>query len=320
MNTNVRKISKYSTFEKKKFPFVYLLMAFPVLQFVIFWVYLNSSSLVLSFIDGEGRPTLENFKMIMYGFKDNLYGYNLFEALRRSLTLWGLDFFILFPIGVLTTYILYRRIAGHYLFRVCYIIPSLMGAVIWTKIMRYMSQPVSNGGVFIQFLQALGVKLPINAVRQGLLGSEETAFPTLITIKIVMGLVGNNAVLTGAFSRIPEEFYEASYLDGADFWTVFFKIAVPCVWSTIATLMTFSLCSIMTADYAVFLYSNETGKPGMSTIGFLLYKITYDISQGGGNPYYGYPAALGMTLTLITLPIVLGGRRIIEKVFSDVEV
>ena len=321
MAEETKQVSQYSAFEKKKFPFIYALIAFPVLQFLVFWVYVNFSSITLAFRDGEGMFTLENFEMVfraMGSAQDYNLGLNLWDALKRSLFLWGLDFIILFPIGVTTTYILYRKLWGHYIFRICYIIPSLMGAVMWSQLICYLAQ---WDGALTQFVGLLGIELPEMALRNGLFGASETAFPTIVSIKIVMGLVGNNAVLTGAFSRVPDELYESAELDGADFWTTFIQIAVPCVWSTIATLLTFSLCSVFTADYNVFLFTGGNGNNDTATVGFMLYKITLNISQtSSGTPYYGYPAALGVFLTCITLPVVLIGRYLIEKIFEDVEI
>lgn len=316
-----KKVRKYSGFERRKFPFIYAFIAFPVIQFLVFWVYVNFSSITLAFRDGSGVFTLENFRMVfraLQGAQSYNLGLNLFDAIKRSLFLWGLDFVILFPIGVTTTYILYRKIPGHYVFRICYIIPSLMGAVMWTQLICYL---VQYDGAITQLAILLKIDLPEMALRNGLFGSEETAFPTIVSIKIVMGLVGNNAVLTGAFSRVPDEIYESADLDGAGFWTTYANVAVPCVWSTIATLMTFSLCSFVTADYNIFLFTGGNGNNNTATIGFVLYKITLNISQSSsGTPYYGYPAALGVFLTVITLPVVLIGRKIIERIYADVEV
>ena len=310
----------YSKFERKKFPFVYLLIAFPVLQFCVFWLGVNLSSICYAFESPWGTFTLDNFRDVFKAFSSvGPYNIHLGEALGRSFTLWVISNLITFPISIVTTYILYRKIWGHYFFRICYIIPGLMGSVIWVMIIRYMMQ--YNGPITL-FVESLGIDLPIAALRNGLLGSEATAFISLILLNFFMGFVGNNVVLTGAFSRVPEELYESAELDGAGFWTVCFKIAIPCVWSTITMMMTFSLCSIFTADMNVFLYTDGTGEPGLSTIGFTLYKITYEISVNGSPDVsaYGYPAALGLVLTIMTLPIVLFGRRFLEKLSDSVEV
>ena len=315
------KIGAYSAFQKRKFKFVYLFIAFPVIQFLIFWVYVNSSSIVIAFKDGDGAFTSENFRMVLRALT-SVQGYNLninlFDAIKRSWTIWGLSFFVLFPIGVATTYVLCRRIYGHYVLRICYIIPELMGAVMWTQLICYL---VQFDGPITELIRKLGISLPLGSERNGLFGSEETAFPTIIGIQILMGLVGNNAVLTGAFARIPDELYESADLDGAGFWTVFFKIAAPCIGSTISTLLVFSLCSFMTADYNVFLFTKGNGNNETATVGYLLYKITLNISQNAaGKPYYGYPAALGVALTLVSAPVVLIGKRIIEHKFEGTEI
>lgn len=309
---------RYSKFQRMSFPFIYLMILLPVVQFAIFWVGVNASSIKLAFQDGFGEFTFNNFDRVFQAFSGKSSDYDLGASLGRSFTIWVISTFVCFPIGLVTTYILYRKIFGHYVFRVCYIIPSLMGAIMWVSLMQYMMQ---YDGFVVETLVKWGVDIPENARRNGLLGAEETAFPSLLIIHLLMGMAGNNAVLTGAFSRIPEELYESAELDGAGFWTVCFQIAIPCIWSTITTLLVFGLCGIFTGDINVFLYSNGTGEPGMSTIGFVLYKMTYDISLAGGSTVdYGYPAAVGVVLTLVTLPIVLVGRWGLEKIQDAVEV
>lgn len=313
-----KKISKYSKLEKRSFPFVYLFIAFPVLQFLIFWVYVNFSSIMIAFRDPLGNFTLANFKTVYNAFTTmDSYGFNLSASMGRSFAIWITTYGLCFPISIVTTYILFRRIIGHYVFRICYIIPSLMGAVIWTTLISYF---VAYDGIFVKIIKDMGITLPPLVTSNGLFGDPSTAFPTILAITFITNLVGNNVVLTGAFSRIPDEIFESAKLDGAGFWVECTQIAIPCVWSTIATLLTFALCSILTADNNIFLYSGGTGEPEMSTIGFQLYYLTYMISQNGENQYlYGYPAALGLVLTLFTLPLVLIGRKLLDKVQENVE-
>jgi ABC-type sugar transport system permease subunit len=113
--------------------------------------------------------------------------------------------------------------------------------------------------------------------------------------------------------------FESAQLDGADFGTELFKIAIPCISPTICTLLTFSLCSIFTCDYNVWLFTNGSGAYETSTIGFELFNLTYMLSNEGYSDY-GYPAALGVTLTIMTMPVVLIGKYVLEKVFTNVEV
>lgn len=308
------KIKKnYSRLERRDFLFAYLIILIPVAQFLIFWVYVNASSIAFAFQDGMGEFTWMNFKTVRQGFTDDGI---LWNSLVRSFTLWIVGEGIIFPITLITTYVLTRKIAGHYIFRVIYYIPSLMGTIIWTLLIKDMT---TRSGPILELLDFLGVNLPTRAERQGLLRYKDTAFITLLTVRSIMGIVGNNAVLTGAYTRVPNELFESAELDGAGFFTQMFKIAIPCIWATVCTLLTFALCSIFTCDYNVWLFMGENGGYDTETIGFQIFNLTYQISKNGSTDY-GYPAALGVVLTLFTLPVVLIGKWGLEKMSENVEV
>ena len=308
----------YSRLERKDFLFAYLLVLFPVSQFLIFWVFVNASSIALAFQNGAGEFTLLNFKTVYTAFVDkDILGINLGKSLGRSFLLWVIGEGFIFPMTLITTYVLTRKIVGHYIFRIIYIIPSLMGAIIWTLLIKEM---VGYSGPITKSLLALGADLPFGAQKNGLLRHEDTAFLTLVIIRSIMGIVGNNAVLTGAYTRVPAELFESAELDGAGFFVQMFRIAIPCIWSTICTLLTFALCSVFTCDYNVWLFTDGTGGYETSTIGFQLFNLTYRLSTGTGSTGYGYPAALGFTLTIFTLPVVLLGKYLLEKASENVEV
>ncbi len=319
----VRRLSNYlknhySRLERRDFFFAYMMVLFPVAQFALFWVYVNASSIALAFQDSNGGFTLDNFKLVYQGFTSTYLGVDLAKSLLRSFILWIIGEGIIFPITLITTYVLTRKIFGHYVFRICYIIPSLMGSIIWTLLIREM---IGNDGPIVPMLETMGFDLPFHVKHSGLLKHPDTAFPTLVVIRSIMGIVGNNAVLAGAYTRVPDELFESADLDGAGFWTEMFQIAIPCIWSTICTLLTFALCSIFTCDYNVWLFTGGKGNYETSTIGFVLFDLVYKLtSAGGGSNSYGYPAALGVTLTVFTLPIVLGGKRLLEKMSENVEV
>lgn len=308
------KIKKnYSRLERRDFLFAYLIVLIPVAQFLIFWVYVNASSIAFAFQDGMGEFTWMNFETVRQGFTNDGI---LWNSLVRSFTLWIVGEGIIFPITLITTYVLTRKIAGHYIFRVIYYIPSLMGTIIWTLLIKDMT---TRSGPILELLDFLGVNLPTRAERQGLLRYKDTAFITLLTVRSIMGIVGNNAVLTGAYTRVPNELFESAELDGAGFFTQMFKIAIPCIWATVCTLLTFALCSIFTCDYNVWLFMGENGGYDTETIGFQIFNLTYQISKNGSTDY-GYPAALGVVLTLFTLPVVLIGKWGLEKMSENVEV
>ncbi len=276
----------------------------------------NVSSILLAFQDGAEGWTFDNFSNVFKALTDkDMFGFNLSEMILRSFLLWCMSNLICFPISIITTYVLFKKIKGHYVFRLLFLIPSLVGGVVWVTLIRYL---VAYDGPVMVLLGKL-FSFPELAERNGLFGDVATAFPTVLAVTFLTHIVGSNAVLTGAFSRIPAEIFESSRLDGTSFWREFISISVPCIWPTIATLLTFAFCSVLIADNNVYLYSLGTGEPGMATVGFYFTYMTQRISASGGRLAYNYPAAVGLFLTILSVPIALGARKALEKAVEPVE-
>lgn len=309
---------RYSKREKKNFPFIYLLIAFPVLQFAVFWGYVNIDSILLAFQDWNGNWTFENYGTVIEAFiTEDSYGYNLFATVGRSFLLWLVRNALVFPISIVTTYVLYKRVFLHYAFRTIFIVPALVGSVVWVLLIRYL---VAFDGPVLALADTFGIEIPPLVKRNGLLGSPNTAYPTLLAVTFVTGIVGGSPILTGAFSRISDEIFDSCKIDGFSFWKEFWYISLPLIWPTIATLLTFAFCSVLTDDCNVFLYSQGTGEPEMSTTGFYLYYMVFRISNSPmGERAYNYPAAVGLFLTAITVPVALTVRKILDKVSEGAE-
>lgn len=311
-----KKINKYSSFERKKFPFVYLLIAFPVIQMAVFWFYVNLSSIGLAFKDSSGHIGFNAFKevfAVLGGRKS--FGFSVPSMLGKSVFIWVSNNIVLNVIGIFSTFILTKHMIGSKFFRVCYMLPGLLGAVVFVSIMQEL---YADDGVFVAFIQKLNIKVPFSIIREGFLGSEKTAFTTLMVEMYIWNLASGGLILSGAYMRIPQEIFESASLDGCGFFREAFSIAVPCVWPTLSTMMIFSLCSFFTADYTMYLYSNGTGARGMNSIGFYMYYLQLQIKDGN-TELYSYASAFGLTLSLMTLPIVFFGRKVLSKFIETVE-
>ena len=176
----------------------------------------------------------------------------------------------------------------------------------------------ADDGVLVALVQKFNIKVPFSIIREGFLGSEKTAFPTVMVQMYIWGLAGGGLILSGAYMRIPQEIFESASIDGCGFFREAFSIAIPCVWPTISTMTTFSLCSFFTADFSMYLYSNGTGQMGLNSIGFYTYHMRVEISKGATN-LYSYASAFGIVMMLMTLPVVYLGRWILAKVNEPVE-
>lgn len=310
---------KYSVDDVRKFPFVYLIIALPVIQIAIFFFYVKFSALAMSFQDEYGNWSLVSFERVFKAFKtgsDHL-SYNPWQMIGNSLQIWVIQHVIGFAVSILTSYILTRHMIGSKFFRLVFYVQAIVGAVVFSSIMKEMYM---RGGVIFTLLKDLGVELPAQALKNGLLGADETAFTTLSWQIFAFTIAGGNMIVASAYMKIPKEIFESCELEGCGFFRETFQVAVPCVWPTLSTIIIFSLCSILTADYSMYLYSDGSGKKGMVSVGFYFYRQQVAMSTATDPRYlYGYASAFGMLMTIITIPIVLITKKVLAKLQENVE-
>ena len=315
------KIFKYSKRDKKSFPFVYLMLLLPVLHILSFYFYVNFSSFAMAFQDVDGDWSLQSLERVIQGFVENVdKSGSVFkprEMLFKSMFLWFILNVVCWVFGTFSVFILTKHMFCGKVNRVIYFIPGIVGAVVFSQVMREL---YSVNGPLIQILRTLEVELDPFAFKNGLLGAEQTAYATMVIQAFIFAITGSNMVVAGAFMRIPNEIFESAQLEGCGILREAFQIAIPCAWPTISTLIVFSLCTFYTCDYNFYLYSAGTGAYGLTSVNFYLYQFQVRISTMTDTKYlHGYVSAFGMVITLMTIPVVLLGRWILGKINADVD-
>lgn len=109
--------------------FAYLVLALPILHFFIFYVYVNFDGVALAFKDvSTGALTFGNFR---YVFKELVSGGSeMFTAIKNTFAFWMLGW-ILMPINILVSFLLYKKLPGYKFFQVVFFLPSIIGGVVW---------------------------------------------------------------------------------------------------------------------------------------------------------------------------------------------
>jgi multiple sugar transport system permease protein/N-acetylglucosamine transport system permease protein len=301
--------SKYSKRDRRRFPFVAAMLAFPILQFLVFYVYLNMNTFVLAFTDTSGNFTMANFAEVWKEW-NNPSLLNLKDSLVRSMITWGLDVFIVFPITVVFTYALFKKVKGEMVFRVIFFLPGILGSVVTATLFRYLLD-----GPLSDIFYKLGW-VSEEVYQMGFFYGE-ASFTTVLVYGIWLGLCGNIVVFTGAMSRIPTDVLEYAKIDGVGFFREFRSIVLPLIWPTLSTSLIYKLATVFSADYGTYLLTG-LGNKGATTMGYYLFNILYNLVQSGDTSKAHYPAAVGVVITLITLPFVMIVRHILDKHTEDI--
>jgi len=179
-----------------------LLLAFVVAPvFLTAWISLNEWSMYTP-LSGMTFVGLENFA--------SLFGDRVFNAaLRNTLAYAGLCLVLILPLSFLLGQFLYRgltrgRAALRSVLFVPYMIPTIAVAIIW----GYLYSPLY--GPLNQVLGAFGVP------RQAWLGSVDTALPSLVIFNVWQTLGYYTVLVIAGLTQIPDVYYEAAVIDGAN--------------------------------------------------------------------------------------------------------
>lgn len=299
--------------KRKKMPasrvaFILLCVTIPVIQWLIFYVYANISSIVMAFQGDHGEFTFANFERFFREMSKPTS--QLREAFRNTFLTFGIVV-ISFPFQVLVGYFIYKKIPFYGFYRTVFFLPGIIFSVAWSLI----------------FLTVIGVEGPIakfvgeifnlDYVPELLIDSRFANAVILINM-VWLAFPGDLVIWGGTFARIPNELMDAAKIDGTTWWQEFTKVVVPMVWPTVGLKMVLMTCGVFSASGAVFLLTK--GNYGTMTLSCWMY---LQLLNSSGNQYtsnvYNYMSAVGLVLTVASVIIAVIVRRNANKIFEEVE-
>lgn len=293
---------------KTRVLFILSCVVLPVLNFLVFYVYVNLSSFTMAFTDRNGAFSLDNFVRLYEEITQPDSPLQI--ALKNTLLTFGITV-IMFPFQVLVSYFIYKKIPLAGAYRFLFFIPTVIFSVAISTIFTRMMAP--NGAVAELVQKMAGLDYPPELLA-------DSAYANIVVIAHMVWLTfpGDLIIWGGTFARIPQDVLEAGKIDGTNWWTEFTRITVPMVWPTVSLQMVLKFCGIFGASGAVFLLTK--GEYGTMTLASWMYLQLYNQS---GNVFtsnvYNYLSAVGLITTVIAVAISLVVRKITDKFFNDVE-
>ena len=288
--------------------FIVCMLAYPVLQFLIFWVYVNFNSILMAFQNESGAFDLTYMKE----FFRILFSSNPNELVRPSIinSIWFflVGDFIGLPISLIYSYFMYKRVPGSKIFRVIFFLPSIISSVVLTSIYGYMLSADPSTGVINNIIVNVfgGETIPF-------LESEKYVLGSILFYGLWFGMGMNILLISGAIARIPEDIFEYSRLEGVGFFREFIAIVIPLIFDTISSIFIMGAVGMFTQVGNILLLSPQTYMHKTSTIGYYIYYLVQE------NMAYNQAAAAGLIFTCIGVPIIMGIRAIMNKICAGIE-
>lgn len=274
----------------------YLMIALPLIGFMVFTVYPYIWTAMKSWYYYTGNPNVthftgwENFKMV---FTDKTYWNSWLTTFK--LTLYKLP--IELPMAMLLALILNKGLRASGFFRSVFFMPSVISVAILGLI-------VTNMFDYFGFINAWLVKLGIISEEIDWMGSTFSSLTALMIGSLWSSFGINVMYFTAALSNIDEELYESAYIDGAGRGTVFFRITLPLMAPVMQTIILLAVNGTLHCNEYILVTTN--GAPGGTThtvMSYISKTFLPGFAEGSVNLGYGSAMSLVTSVFMCTFAI-----------------
>lgn len=294
------KNKKISKSKRNDLIFYSLLVAWPVLQFCVFYIGVNGNSILLAFKDVNGGFTFNNF-----GFFFNNVSTEFFQAIKTSLLFYVITTVITVPAGLLFSYYIFKKMAGSKFFRLMLFLPSILSSivlvVIYAGFLTHAAPDMLKNIFGIELTKALINRTDISSY-----------IPVMI-FNIWMSFGITTLLYSNKMSEISPEMIEAGQLDGASARQEFFHIVLPFAFPTISVFLVTGIATIFTNQYNLFSFFGGALPFDAGSMGYYIYMNVQRVTGDWGNITFNRFSALGVMCTAVVVPITLTIKWALEK-------
>ncbi len=289
---------------KAEWIFIGVMAAPAILHLLIFWLGCQIETIRLAFTDNvTGEVNLKNFEWAFEGLFAGAAVSDLSLAFKNTLIFFVVGC-VLVPVSMFFAYLIYRRTIGSAFMRLALYLPGavsgIMMALLYAKLLE------STGPLMTTIQKAAGLE-------SGYMMQIENGVLYIIIFDVLIGVGANLVLWLGGMSRIPYDLIEYGKLEGVGPFREFVSVILPLIWPTFVTMISLQIIGIFGATGSVLILTN--GQYGTYTLAFWMYKMV----QEGLTSEYNHVAALGLIFTIVTIPLVVICRKIMNRFGEEVE-
>ena len=193
-------------------------------------------------------------------------------------------------LGTLLAVFVNSKLRGVKIFRTIYFSPQVVTmtvvAVVWSFIFSS-----SESGLMNSVLQLFGLE------PQRWLQDTQWAMFCIAVMYIWQSLGLQMLIVLGGLQYIPEELYEAAYLDGCNTFQKFWRITVPMLKNTLVYVLISTTINTLKLFTQVYVLTNGGPQNATTSVVYLLYK------SGFINQQVGYSSAIAVVFFIIVFVI-----------------
>lgn len=291
-----------STKRRKELIFFICLVAYPMLQFLVFYVGVNINSVLLAFqkfdLDTSTFEFLtgnELFKNFSDFIEDMVGDTTMIIATKNSIKLYLVGLVIGLPLNLVFSFFLYKKIPGAGFYRVVLFLPQIISSLVVSLMFRYFVESA----------------LP-ELIGYNLLTEKSTAYNTMIFYCVWAGFGSSILIYTSAMTKIDDSLVEFGQLEGISMLQEFWYITLPLIFPTITIFLVSGIAGLFTSQASLFNFYGTGARQDMKTLGYIFF-VTIMKSENASYAQYPYASAAGLLFTLVATPVTLVVKWALEK-------
>ncbi|MFA7561020.1 MAG: sugar ABC transporter permease [Candidatus Izemoplasmatales bacterium] len=284
--------------------FFIALIAYPILQFFIFYVVVNINSLLLAFQEFNIETATfqyAGFKNFALFLRDITQDPAMKQATINSVTLYLSTLFIALPLNLVFSFFLYKKVVGKGVFRVVLFLPQIISALVVSLMFRYFVENAISEIIGFNLLQ-----------------TKSTGFSTIVFYTIWASFGTQILVYTSAMSKIDPSLIEFGRLEGMSMFQEFRYVTLPSIFPTITVFLVVGVAGLFTNQASLFNFYGPTARGDMQTLGYIFF-VKVIKNNDASFAQYPYASAAGILFTLIAAPVTIIAKNLLEKYGPSVD-
>ena len=286
-----------------KLAFYLCLIALPMLQYIIFYIYVNINSFVLAFqeVDMHGQSQFVGFQNFAKVIKDLFTEVRFAYIAKNSAIIYFFTLFVGLPLAYMFSYYIYKKGMLSGLYKTILYIPQIVSNVVLVAIYK----------IFVDYGVPTIVETITGKVIDGLYSNNNTMFGSILFFTIWASFGTQVLMYLSAMAGINESVVEAARLDGVGYFAEMWYITIPLTFTTLSTFLIVSVAGYFNNQMSLFSFGGQFVDQKYQTFGYYLYRELKVYATD--KTKWAYLSAMGLVFTVIAAPITFAVRGLLNK-------
>lgn len=282
------------------------MLAYPLIQFLIFYLYAGLDNILLGFKTYNSTTQQQEYLPITKIFDNyKLFILDLFKMknvggyFKTGAFFYFITFIICTPMSFIFAFLIVKKMPFSGAAYIILYLPSIISSMVVVMFFKYFVDRAVPAWIF----QITGKEIPL------LLNTEPYNYWLMLGYAIFTGMPGGIIINVNTIARIPPELIESGRIDGLTLLGEFVHITLPLIYTLISVGLYGMFLGFFQYTGPLYALWAADAPENVRTFGY--YLQTMVIGAKSSPAMYGYTTAGSILLGVVSIPIVLVTRKVL---------